>query len=216
MTDEATPGESAARAALSASYPTSVEALSRYVDILAMRGIEWGLMGPREGGKLWSRHVANSLALDDVIPEGVSVADVGSGAGLPGIPLAIVRPDLRVTLLEPLQRRAEFLSLAVDELALGDRVGVVRSRAEDYVSDRTPRFDVVTCRAVAPLSKLLGWTSPLFLPDGELLALKGQSAEAEIAKATKSLRSLRCVAEILELSVGPDVEGTRCVRVRRQ
>lgn len=210
-------GESAARAALLSLYPQADAQLNRYVDILASRGIEWGLLGPREGDKLWVRHVGNSLALVDVIPEGVSVADVGSGAGLPGLPLAIVRPDLDVVLLEPLERRVDFLELAVDELDLGDRVWVVRTRSEDYSpdGDLPERFDVVTCRAVAPLTKLLGWTTELFLPDGELVALKGQSAESEIAKATKVLTKQRLAAEVLELSPGPGLEGTRAIRVRR-
>lgn len=185
--------ESAAKAALLSVYPEADEQLKRYVDILAVRGIEWGLLGPREGDKLWGRHVANSLALVDVIPEGVNVADVGSGAGLPGVPLAIVRPDLDLYLLEPMQRRAEFLELAVEELDLGARVRVLRVRAEDYSPgpDDPETFDVVTCRAVAPLGRLLGWTASLFFPDGELVALKGQSAEAEIEKAAKVLRSHR-------------------------
>lgn len=209
--------ESAASAALLSLYPQADELLKRYVDILRSRGIDWGLMGPREGDKLWSRHVANSLALVDVVPEGASVADVGSGAGLPGLPLGIVRPDLRVALLEPLQRRFEFLELAVAELDIGDRVTVVRSRAEDYSPSGTfpATFDVVTCRAVAPLGRLLGWTSRLFLPHGELVALKGRTAEEEIAKAKGVLDKQGLTAEVLELSAGPGVEGTRAIRVRR-
>ena len=209
--------ESAASAALLSLYPQVGEQLKLYVDILASRGIDWGLMGPREGDKLWSRHVANSLALVDVIPDGASVADIGSGAGLPGLPLSIVRPDLRVALLEPLQRRFEFLELAVEELGLGERVTVVRSRAEDYspTAGLPSSFDVVTCRAVAPLGRLLGWTSKLFLPDGELVALKGRTAEEEIAKAKGVLGKQGVSAEVLELTAGPGVEGTRAIRVRR-
>lgn len=218
MTDEPMMAdESAAEAALLSLYPQSAEQIKRYVDILGSRGIEWGLLGPREGDKLWSRHVANSMAIVDVIPEGVTVADVGSGAGLPGIPLAMARPDLRITLIEPLQRRVDFLELAIEELGLGDRVVVHRGRSEDYspVDDGPEVFDVVTCRAVAPLGKLLGWTSGLFLPDGELVALKGQSAEQEIEKATKVLRKLKLGAEVLELSPGPGLEGTRAIRCKR-
>lgn len=168
-------------------------------------------MGPREGDKLWQRHIANSLALVDAIPQGVDVADIGSGAGLPGIPLAIVRPDLRVTLIESLQRRTDFLELAVEELGLEDRVTVVRGRAEE-VKDR---FDVVTCRAVAPLDKLLRWTTPLFAPDGALVALKGASAEEEIRKAAKLLKANKQTAAIIELQAAPGVEGTRAIRVTR-
>lgn len=214
---EIIPDESAARAALLSLYPFASESLERYVDILATRGLEWGLLGPREGDKLWGRHVANSVALVDVIPEGLTVADVGSGAGLPGLPLAIVRPDLRLVLIEPLQRRVDFLELAVEELELGDRVTVHRGRSEEYspTDDLPPTFELVTCRAVAPLGRLLGWTSSLFLPNGELVALKGQSAEQEITKAAKVLRQLKATAEVLELSPGSGLEGTRAIRVRR-
>lgn len=209
--------ESAAESALSSLYPHAAKQLKRYVDILANRGISWGLLGPREGDKLWARHVANSVALVDAVPEGVSVADVGSGAGLPGIPLALARPDLRVVLLEPLQRRSEFLNLAVEELDLSSRVSVVRARAEEYSPEGAlpHSFDVVTCRAVAPLTKLLGWTSDLFLPHGQLIAIKGRSAEEEVAKAHTALRKRRCSAEILELPLPYDLEGTRAIRVRR-
>lgn len=218
MEQELTADESAAAAALLSLYPFADEALKRYVDILGTRGLEWGLMGPREGDKLWSRHVANSVALVDVIGEGLTVADVGSGAGLPGLPLALARPDLELVLIEPLQRRSEFLELAVEELELGDRVTVWRGRAEDWTGgDGLPEtFDVVTCRAVAPLGRLLGWTSGLFLPHGELVALKGQSAEQEIQKAQKVLRQLKLGAEVLELSPGSGLEGTRAIRARRQ
>lgn len=216
MSEELVETESAAKAALLSLYPQVEEQLNLYVDILAGRGIEWGLLGPGEGDKLWRRHVANSLVLSDVVAEGVDIADVGSGAGLPGLPLAIVRPDLRVTLIEPLQRRSEFLTLAIEELELDDRVRLLRGRAEELGRGKEREvFDVVTARAVAPLGKLLGWTSELFLPHGELVALKGQSAEAEIRKAAKVLRGLKAQAEVLELSVSPAVEGTRAIRVRR-
>lgn len=208
MTDEQSP-ELTARAALLEFHRRSAEELSRYVDILASRGIEWGLLGPREGDKLWQRHIANSVALNDAIPQGVEVADVGSGAGLPGIPVAITRPDLTVTLIEPLLRRANFLTLAVEELGLEDRVEVLRARAEDTKR----RYDVVVCRAVAPLTKLLGWTTPLFADGGQLLALKGESAEQEIRDARPTLVRAGLKAEVLELSVAPGVEGARAIRV---
>lgn len=209
--------EGAAQAALSSLYPQASKQLSRYVDILLNEGLTWGLLGPREGERVWTRHIANSIALVDAIPEGLRVADIGSGAGLPGIPVALVRPDLRVTLVEPLQRRAEFLQLAVGRLQIEDRVTVVRSRAEELATERSASalFDVVICRAVAPLTKLLGWTSNLFLPDGQLLALKGQSAEQEVAKASRILAKLGCSAEIVELTLPHGLEGTRAVRVRR-
>ena len=194
---------------LTAAFPHAAEELRNYAGILGTRGIEWGLMGPREGDKLWQRHIANSLALVDVISTGAEVADVGSGAGLPGLPVAIARPDLRVTLIEPLLRRANFLNEAVDELGLGDRVTVLRSRAEDT----RQHFDVVICRAVAPLDRLLKWTTPLFVPGGMLVALKGESAEDEIRAAGNVLRNAGLSAEVLELRAAPGVEPTRAVRV---
>lgn len=209
--NDANISEGAASAALFAVYPEAEGLLRRYVGILGTRGIEWGLLGPREGDKLWGRHVSNSLALADLLPQGSDVADVGSGAGLPGLPLAIARPDLRMTLIEPLLRRATFLEAAVDELGLTGRVVVRRDRAEDV----TERFDVVACRAVAPLNRLLGWTQHLFLPEGMLLALKGQSAEQEIAKAKAAMRKQNLLADVVEIQACPGVEGTRAVRVRR-
>lgn len=203
--------ESIAAQAIRDTYAQSDESLSRYVDILASRGIEWGLLGPREGDKLWQRHVANSLALVDAIPHGVLVADVGSGAGLPGIPVAIARPDLTVTLIEPLLRRVTFLEEAVDELSLGERVSVLRARAEEVREE----FDVVICRAVAPLEKLMKWTTPLLASGGQLLALKGSSAEDEVRGAAHLLKREGLRAEILELRAAQGVEGTRAIRVSR-
>ena len=133
-----------------------------------------------------------------------------SGAGLPGIPLAIARPDLRVTLLEPLLRRSNFLNESVDELGLASRITVQRGRAEDYDA----KFDVVTCRAVAPLGRLLKWTSHLFLPQGQLLALKGLTAEREIAESRRQLDRAGLYAEILELAHDPEAPGTRAIRIR--
>lgn len=215
--------EGAAEAALLSLYPFAHEKLKLYVDILAKRGIDWGLLGPREGARLWSRHVGNSLALADLFSQGLWVADVGSGAGLPGIPIALGRPDLRMVLIEPLQRRFEFLRITLAELGLQERVSVVRCRAEDYQAadewkfgELPERFDVVTCRAVAPLGKLVGWTKNLFYPDGKLVALKGQSAEEEMAKAAGVLRKLKLRAEVVELSPGPGLPGTRAIQVIRE
>jgi 16S rRNA (guanine527-N7)-methyltransferase len=169
------------------------ERLLAYHDLLAGAGVDRGLIGPREVPRLWDRHLGNSawvvLPQPGLVPVGAEVADVGSGAGLPGLVWAIVRPDLRVTLIEPLLRRATFLSEAVAELQLGDRVAVIRDRAEHLAGDRA--FDVVTARAVAPLERLVGWTLPLLRDDGRLLALKGQSAEEEIVAAEHALALLR-------------------------
>jgi 16S rRNA (guanine527-N7)-methyltransferase len=168
---------------LSARY-SQVPGMQAFADILATRGVERGLIGPREVPRLWSRHLVNCAVVAQEatgeIPAGCSVADVGSGAGLPGLVWSLVRPDLRVTLIEPLLRRATFLSEAVTELALDSRVEVLRSRAED-LAPRT--FDVVTARAVARLPQLLTWTLPLARVGGVVLALKGSSAVLEVAEA---------------------------------
>lgn len=198
-------------AAAEGLFGSAVMQISRYVDILANRGIEWGLIGPREADRLWDRHVLNSAAMAKLPAVGARVLDVGSGAGLPGIPLAIARPDLSVVLLEPLLRRYNFLVEAVAELELGDRVEVRRGRAEDLRES----FDVVTARAVAPLGRLVGWTQQLFVPDGELLALKGSSASDEVREAGAQLRQAGLSAEVLELQLAPEVATTYVVRVRR-
>ena len=136
-------------------FGDAVADAERYAAILASRGVEWGLIGPREVDRLWDRHLLNSLAVESAIPEGARVVDVGSGAGLPGVPLALARPDLTVTLLEPLLRRATFLEGVLAELDLGGRVRVVRGRAmgadaRDAMAHHET-YDAVTSRAVAPL-----------------------------------------------------------------
>ena len=183
----------------------------RYVDILASDGVERGLLGPREVPRLWPRHLLNSYALAGLVPAGASVVDVGSGAGLPVIPLAIGRPDLRVTLLEPLLRRANFLESAVDDLALGDRASVSRARAEEV----TGRWDAVVSRAVAPLGRLAEWSVPLTADGGSVLALKGRSASDEVRAARRTLERLGVRAEVLEVRAHADAEPTTAVRLRR-
>jgi 16S rRNA (guanine527-N7)-methyltransferase len=156
----------------------------RYAALLAGPGVERGLIGPREAPRLWERHLLNCAVLADGIEVGADVCDLGSGAGLPGLVLAIRRPDLRVTLVEPLLRRTRFLEEAVSELRLG-RVEVVRGRAEDLGGTR--EFSVVTSRAVAPLPRLLRWSMPLVREGGVLLAMKGSSAAEEVAAAKAEL-----------------------------
>ncbi len=170
---------------LALAYPQAMPKLEAFVSWLAGAGIERGLLGPREVDKLWDRHVANCAAVAELIPENASVYDVGSGAGLPGIVLAIVRPDLKISLIEPLLRRATFLSEVVADLDLGDQVQVIRGRAEEV--KLTPA-DVVTARAVAPLAKLLEWTLPLTRKNGVVLAMKGSTAEQEILDAKSKLK----------------------------
>lgn len=185
--------------------------IEQYVSILATKGIQWGLLGPREVGRLWERHILNSVALSGLIAEGSSVVDVGSGAGLPGIPLAVARPDLSMTLLEPLLRRVTFLSETVEDLGVGDRVDIVRGRAED----QSLSVDVIVARAVAPLERLLGWTSPLLSPQGQLLALKGSTAADEVDAAAAYLKRHWLSADVLSVRAHPGAEVTQVVRVRR-
>ena len=192
-------------------YRDNYKTIRQYVDILASRGVDWGLIGPREIGRLWERHILNSIALESLIPEGCRVADVGSGAGLPGIPLAILRPDLEMILIEPMLRRSNFLTEALDELGLDDRVTVVRGRAEDA----DLHVDVVVSRAVAKLATLINWTADLIVESGSLLALKGQSADDEVVKAKKELSKRRLSAEVLLIRADPASDVTRAVRVRR-
>lgn len=150
----------------------------RYVELLATDGVVRGLIGPREPARLWSRHVLNSAVLAELVPGDASVVDIGSGAGLPGIPLVLAHPSCRVVLVEPLARRVQFLTEVIEELGL-TRCTVVRGRAEEVVRE-CGGADVVTSRAVAPLAKLSVWSAPLLRVGGELMALKGSSAAEEI------------------------------------
>lgn len=157
-----------------------------YVHHLATTGVTHGLIGPREHDRLWSRHVLNCAALAELVPTGSTVLDVGSGAGLPGLVLAIARPDLRVTLVEPMARRTDWLLHVVADLDLDVRV--VRARAEELHGQENA--DVVTSRAVAPLDRLVRWSLPLVVPGGQMLAIKGAGAETELAAAERSVRRL--------------------------
>ena len=186
--------------------------LAPYADLLATAGVERGLIGPREVPRLWERHLLNCAAALEVVPEGATCIDVGSGAGLPGLVWALARPDLRIRCVEPLLRRATFLTEAVEALGLTDRVEVLRDRAEDLVG-RTAA-PIVTARAVAPLDRLAGWALPLVAPGGALLALKGRSAEEELAAAEGTLAGYPVArAEIVECGVGWLDPPTRVVRI---
>lgn len=157
----------------------------QYAEFLATAGIERGLIGPRESARLWNRHLNNCAALAELIPRDASVIDVGSGAGLPGLVLAIVRPDLDVSLLEPMQRRVDFLTEAVAVLGLIN-AAPLRGRAEELAGKR--QADAVVSRAIAPLNKLLPWCLPLLAPGGAILAMKGSSAQDELIGARPLLR----------------------------
>ena len=181
----------------------------QYVDLLTFAGVERGLIGPREVPRIWDRHILNCAVVVPRVPVGARVADVGSGAGLPGLVWAIARPDLHVTLIEPLLRRTIFLEEAVDTLGL-DQVTVLRARAEDV----RETFDVVTARAVAPLEKLAGWCLPLVRPGGVLLALKGRTAEEEVASSRVSLHKMGAT-DIVVSSHGDLQVPTTVVEVSR-
>ena len=172
----------------------------RYAELLATAGVLRGLIGPREVPRLWDRHLLNCAVLAEVVPDWATVCDLGTGAGLPGVVLAIVRPDLQVTLVEPLLRRTTFLDEVVAELGLA-HCEVRRARAEQLHG--TERFDVVTSRALAPMSRLLTWSMPLVAPKGALLAMKGSRATVEVAEAGEDLRRFGCAEpEVLQLGAG--------------
>lgn len=183
--------------------------INRYVDILATWGIDRGLIGPREAPRLWERHILNCAVVTPRIPADVTVADVGSGAGLPGLVWAIARPDLRVTLIEPLLRRTTFLTEVIEELGLTN-AAVVRGRATEVAEV----FDVVTARAVADLGKLGQWCLPLVRPGGVLLALKGESVADEVTMWTEALRR-DGATDIVVTSYGDVETPTTVVEVSR-
>jgi 16S rRNA (guanine527-N7)-methyltransferase len=198
-----------------AVFGDTVELAQRYADLLATDGVTRGLIGPRETERLWDRHLLNCAVVAELLPEQGELVDIGSGAGLPGIVLAMLRPGLHVVLLEPLLRRSVFLEECVTALGLGNAT-VVRSRAEEKAAAGI-RADVATARAVAPLDRLVGWAAALLRPGGELLAIKGQAAEAELAAARPVLSGLGVRrAEVLQAGHGRVVSATTVVRVVMQ
>ncbi|NDA79694.1 MAG: 16S rRNA (guanine(527)-N(7))-methyltransferase RsmG [Actinobacteria bacterium] len=173
----------------------SRETFERYAEILQSAGVERGLIGPREGERIWDRHIYNCLPLINALPAQVRVADIGSGAGLPGIVLALSRPDISVVLVEPLERRASFLREVIAELGL-THVEVVRKKALEFQG----KFGVVTARAVAPMERLLAWSWHLLAPGGRILAIKGERAAEELAQTPIS-RYTGASGEVLELTL---------------
>ena len=184
----------------------------RYAELLATDGVTRGLIGPRETERLWDRHLLNCAVVAEFLPERGVLVDIGSGAGLPGVVLAMLRPSLEVVLLEPLLRRSVFLEECVTQLGLSNAT-VLRARAEEKAAAHI-RADVATARAVAPLDRLAGWAARLLHPGGELLAIKGQSAEEEIATARPVLSRLGVRStEVLQAGHGRVVSATTVVRV---
>nr|WP_244960836.1 16S rRNA (guanine(527)-N(7))-methyltransferase RsmG [Corynebacterium zhongnanshanii] len=188
----------------------------RYAELLETVATERGLIGPREVPRIWDRHILNSAVLSEAIDAGLRVIDVGSGAGLPGIPLAIARPDLTLQLLEPLLRRTTFLNEVVAELGL-DNVEVIRGRAEDKnVIAQLGGADIVTSRAVAPLGKLVQWSLPLVKNDGDMRALKGSSVADEIERDASIIKKAGGgQPRVLEVGAKTLAESTHVVVVPR-
>ena len=191
-------------------FGVSFAAAEHFAQMLAEEGELRGLVGPRELPRLWSRHIVNSAAIVPFLPARGTVSDVGSGAGFPGVVVALLRPDLDVTLIETMERRTQWLSDVVEELGL-DNVTVRRARAEE-VKDR---YDVVTARAVANLSKLVRLVSPLLRPGGVLLALKGMRAQAEVDDAKYVIKKAKLSTAVVHEVVTPGDETTAVVEIRR-
>ncbi|MEO6143333.1 MAG: 16S rRNA (guanine(527)-N(7))-methyltransferase RsmG [Dermatophilaceae bacterium] len=180
-----------------------LELAERFTAILTASGVSHGLIGPREVPRLWERHVLNCAVIHPAIPAGAMVIDVGSGAGLPGLALAIARPDLDLHLVEPMLRRTNWLSMAVADLELTN-VSVHRGRAEEFWG--TLSAPVVTARAVAPLGELAKWCLPLLLPRGSLLAIRGARVAEELSADRAVLRRLGAVEEVIETFGGGVVD----------
>ena len=204
--------------AAAAVFGPRLDMATHYRELLATAGVERGLIGPREVDRLWDRHLLNCAVVTELLPGGARVVDVGSGAGLPGLPIAIRRPDVSVDLVESLRRRTAFLTEAVDMLGLVDQVRVIRGRAEDGpVRSLVGSADWVTARAVAPLDRLVRWCLPLLADGGTLLAIKGERARAELDEFRDVIARLGAVdAEVV--TCGSDVLGSpvRVVVVRKQ
>ena len=193
-----------------AVHPT----IAQFVRLLADEGVTRGLIGPHEAPRLWERHILNCAAVAQLLPSSGTLVDVGSGSGLPGVVLAVMRPDLQVILLEPMERRAAWLVEVVAALGLTS-TEVVRGRAEEV--RKKIRADVVTARAVAPMDRLAGWTLPLLHAGGVLLAMKGRSATDELAAATKVIQSLGGgPGEVLEAASIVGVAPTTVIRITRE
>lgn len=173
----------------------------QYADLLVTTGITHGLLGPREAPKVWERHIVNCAMAESLLPHRTRLIDIGSGAGLPGVALAIARPDLKVTLVEPLARRTDWLQKTIDDLGLS-QVTVHRARAEDLAG--LIQAPVVTARAVAKIEQLVKWSWPLLPDGGRLLALKGQSAAEELAEAQARIGQLGVQSSAVR-SLGVDV-----------
>ncbi|WNG90522.1 16S rRNA (guanine(527)-N(7))-methyltransferase RsmG [Mycobacterium sp. ITM-2016-00317] len=191
--------------AAEAVFGPALDRATRYAEILAGAGVERGLLGPREVDRLWDRHILNCAVVGELLHSGERIADIGSGAGLPGIPLALARSDVQIFLIEPLLRRSDFLRETIEELGID--CTVVRGRAEDRaVREEVGTTDVVVSRAVSSLDKLTKWSTPLLTAGGRMLAIKGERADEEVQQHRKAMAALgvskvkveRCGAQYVE------------------
>jgi len=178
-----------------------LEKLRAFTQALAERGEELGLIGPLERPRIWTRHILNSSLMTPLVPAG-SLADIGSGAGLPGLVIAILRPDVQCTLIEPMERRTQWLSEQASELGLVN-VEVVRARAQDLHGQRT--FDSVTARAVSALRKLIPMAAPLAARNGQLILLKGSRVNEEVSEAASVIKKFRLSDIRVDSLTAPDV-----------
>jgi 16S rRNA (guanine527-N7)-methyltransferase len=195
--------------AAAATFGDALGKAREFAGLLASHGVSRGLLGPREAARLWDRHLMNCAVVADLVPPSGELVDIGSGAGLPGVVLAMLRPEVRVVLLEPMLRRARFLSECAESLELAN-VTVVRARAEEVAMSA----DIATARAVAPLGRLVGWAAGVVRPGGTILAIKGQGAEEELKAAEPALRRLGVQStEVLRVGHGRVVPATTVVRV---
>ena len=194
-------------------FGNRLELAEKYHDSLANVAAARGFIGPKEVARLWERHILNCAVISEAFEQGLRVADIGSGAGLPGVPLAIARPDLEVTLIEPLLKRSTYLSEVKEELGL-DNLTVIRGRAEDQEGEA---FDAVTSRAVAPLGKLAGWSLPLVKPGGAMVAMKGSSVSEELERDRAEITAAGGgVAEIFQVGAQLLEQPTTLIRIVRK
>jgi 16S rRNA (guanine527-N7)-methyltransferase len=192
-------------------FGAALDTAGRFAGLLATDGVTRGLIGPRETSRLWDRHLLNCAVVADLVPDHGELVDIGSGAGLPGVVLAMLRPQVRVILLEPMLRRSLFLEECVAQLGLVNAT-VVRGRAEEMAG--VIRADIATARAVAPLDRLAGWAAGVLRPGGHILAIKGESAAEELTAAGPVLSRLGArSAEVLRVGHGRVVSATTVVRV---